>query len=72
MNASTRILGMLVWLGSLAVAGTVVLMLTAARVGEHKSSTYGNAYTKFQNITKTPKNMRMWRKTSGSLSYRNL
>jgi hypothetical protein len=39
---------MLVWLGCLAVAGSVVLALTASRVGEHKSSTYGNAYDQFQ------------------------
>jgi len=47
-NAAARILGMLVWLGGLAVAGFVILALTAARVGEHKSSTYGYAYTLFQ------------------------
>lgn len=47
-NTSTRIFLMLVWLGALALAGTAVLTLTAARVGEHKSSTYGNAYTQFQ------------------------
>jgi len=48
MNASTRIFGMLVWLGGLAVAGSIILGLTAARVGEQKSSTYGYAYTQFQ------------------------
>jgi len=48
MKASTRIFGMLVWLGGLAVAGSVILALTAARVGEQKSSTYGYAYTLFQ------------------------
>ena len=48
MNSTTRIFAMLVWLGMLAVAGSLVLTLTAARVGEHKSSTYGNAYTQFQ------------------------
>lgn len=48
MNASTRIFGMLVWLGGLIVAGSVLLVLTAARVGEHKSSTYGFAYFQFQ------------------------
>lgn len=48
MNATTRIFGMLVWLGGLAVAGSILLALTAARVGEHKSSTYGNAYFQFQ------------------------
>jgi inner membrane protein involved in colicin E2 resistance len=35
-------------LGGLAVAGSVLLVLTAARVGEHKSSTYGYAYFLFQ------------------------
>jgi len=48
MSASGRIFGMLVWLGGLAMAGAVILILTAARVGEHKSSTYGNAYFQFQ------------------------
>jgi len=48
MNTSARIFGMLVWLGGLAVAGSVILALTAARVGEQKSSTYGYAYTLFQ------------------------
>jgi inner membrane protein involved in colicin E2 resistance len=49
MNIAGRIFAMLIWLGGLAVAGSVVLALTASRVGEHKSSTYGNAYTQFQN-----------------------
>jgi inner membrane protein involved in colicin E2 resistance len=48
MNTSARIFGILVWLGGLAVAGSVILVLTAARVGEHKSSTYGYAYFQFQ------------------------
>jgi hypothetical protein len=48
MNASTRIFGMLVWLGGLIVAGSIILALTAARVGEHRSSTYGYAYSLFQ------------------------
>jgi len=48
MNASSRVFAMLVWLGGLAVAGSIVLVLTAARVGEQKSSTYGNAYAQFQ------------------------
>ncbi len=48
MSTSARILGMLVWLGGLAVAGSVILALTASRVGEHKSSTYGYAYYLFQ------------------------
>ena len=48
-NAPTRVIGMLVWLGVLAIAGSIILTITAARVGEHKSSTYGNAYVQFQN-----------------------
>jgi len=48
MNATTRIFGTVVWLGALAVVGSIILMLTAARVGEEKSSTYGNAYAQFQ------------------------
>lgn len=48
MKAASRIFWMLVWLGGLVVAGTVVLILTASRVGEHKSSTYGYAYFLFQ------------------------
>ncbi len=48
MNTSARIFGMLIWLGGLAVAGSVILALTTARVGEQKSSTYGYAYTLFQ------------------------
>jgi hypothetical protein len=48
MNTSTRVFAMLVWLGGLAVAGSVILALTASRVGEHKSSTYGLAYVQFQ------------------------
>jgi hypothetical protein len=49
MNASSRIFGILVWLGALIVTGAILLTVTAARVGEHKSSTYGNAYVQFQN-----------------------
>jgi len=48
-NAPARVLGMLAWLGALAITGSIILTLTAARVGEHKSSTYGNAYVQFQN-----------------------
>ncbi|HET9911518.1 MAG TPA: hypothetical protein VFQ13_06490 [Anaerolineales bacterium] len=48
MNTAGKIFAMLVWLGVLAVAGSFILALTAARVGEHKSSTYGNAYNQFQ------------------------
>jgi inner membrane protein involved in colicin E2 resistance len=39
---------MLVWLGALVLAGSIILALTAARVGEHRSSTYGYAYSLFQ------------------------
>ncbi len=49
MNTAGKIFAMLVWLGGLALAGSALLALTASRVGEHKSSTYGNAYTQFQN-----------------------
>jgi len=48
MSASARVFAMLVWLGGLAVAGSIVLELTAARVGEQRSSTYGNAYAAFR------------------------
>lgn len=48
MNAPARIFGILVWLGGLFAAGVVILMLTASRVGEHRSSTYGYAYYLFQ------------------------
>src|SRR4026209_140058 len=48
MSASARVFAMLVWLGGLAVAGSFVLQLTAARVGEQRSSTYGNAYGAFR------------------------
>lgn len=48
MNVAGRIFGMLVWLGGLALAGSVVLTMTASRVGEHKSSTYGAAYQSFE------------------------
>ena len=48
MKATTRIFGILLWLGGLAIAGAIILGLTASRVGEHKSSTYGYAYFLFQ------------------------
>lgn len=48
MSASARIFVILLWLGGLILAGSILLELTAARVGEHKSSTYGNAYFQFQ------------------------
>ena len=66
MNAPSRIFAMLVWLGGLAAAGFVILVLTAARVGEHKSSTYGYAYSQFQSswggeISITPPRFGIWR-----------
>lgn len=66
MNATSRIFAILVWLGALAVAGSGVLALTAARVGEQRSSTYGNAYTQFQNswggeIAILPPRFGLWR-----------
>ncbi len=33
----------------LATGGSIVLLITAARVGEHKSSTFGQAYENFEN-----------------------
>ena len=48
MKASARIFVILIWLGALILAGSILLELTAARVGEHKSSTYGFAYFQFQ------------------------
>jgi inner membrane protein involved in colicin E2 resistance len=48
MKTTTRIFGILIWLGGLAIAGAIILGLTASRVGEHKSSTYGYAYYLFQ------------------------
>lgn len=48
MKAPARIFAMLVWLGGLFAAGVVILALTASRVGEHRSSTYGYAYYLFQ------------------------
>ena len=49
MNTSARVFAMLVWLGFLAIAGSIVLEITSARVGEQSSTTYGNAYVQFQN-----------------------
>jgi len=48
MNKAARVFWMLVWLGGLAIAGSVILTIAASRVGEHKSSTYGRAYAQFQ------------------------
>lgn len=48
MRTAARVFWMLVWLGGLAVAGAIILTITASRVGEHKSSTYGRAYAEFQ------------------------
>jgi len=49
MRAVGRIFWTVVWLGALAIAGFVILSLAAARVGEQRSSTYGQAYAEFQN-----------------------
>lgn len=49
MKAAGRIFWTVVWLGGLAIAGFVILSLAAARVGEQRSSTYGQAYAEFQN-----------------------
>jgi len=48
MRATARIFWLLVWLGSLILAGSIGLAMTASRVGEHKSSTFGQAYSRFQ------------------------
>jgi hypothetical protein len=48
MSTSGRVFGILVWLGGISVTGSIVLMIAASRIGEHKSSTYGNAYRQFQ------------------------
>jgi inner membrane protein involved in colicin E2 resistance len=48
MKAAGRIFWMVVWLGALGIAGFVILSLAAARVGEQRSSTYGQAYAEFQ------------------------
>jgi hypothetical protein len=39
----------LIWLGILLFAGSIILTGATSRVGEQRSSTYGNAYHKFQN-----------------------
>ncbi len=49
MKAAGRIFWTAVWLGALAIAGFVILSMAAARVGEQRSSTYGQAYAEFQN-----------------------
>jgi len=48
MNTSGRVFAILLWIGGITVAGSVILMIAASRIGEHKSSTYGNAYRQFQ------------------------
>ena len=48
MRTLSRIFGFLVWVGGLLIAGAIILSLTASRVGEHRSSTYGQAYSQFQ------------------------
>jgi len=48
MSTSGRVVAILIWLGGITIAGSIVLMIAASRIGEHKSSTYGNAYRQFQ------------------------
>jgi len=48
MSKAARVFWMLVWLGGLAIGGSIILSITASRVGEHKSSTYGHAYSQFR------------------------
>jgi inner membrane protein involved in colicin E2 resistance len=49
MKAAGRIFWTVFWLGALAIVGFVILSMAAARVGEQRSSTYGQAYAQFQN-----------------------
>ena len=48
MKSGVRVFLMLVWLGAIAIVGLILLLVAASRVGEHKSSTYGEAYQWFQ------------------------
>ena len=48
MKPIARVFWALAWLGALLLAGAIVLTITASRVGQHKSSTYGQAYQRFQ------------------------
>lgn len=48
MSTSGRLFAILIWLGGISVTGSIALMIAASRIGEHKSSTYGNAYRQFQ------------------------
>ena len=48
MKATARVFWTIVWLGALMIGGAVVLSLTASRIGQHKSSTFGEAYGRFQ------------------------
>lgn len=47
MKPSLRIFAMIVWLGALFLVGLIVLTLAGSRIGEHKSSTFGETYNRF-------------------------
>lgn len=48
MKRGARLVLTLVWLALLALVGAISLWIAAERVGEHRSSTYGRAYSRFE------------------------
>ncbi len=48
MKMMLRIAAMLFWIGLLIMVGALILLAAASRVGEHKASTYGQAYFEFE------------------------
>ncbi|MBN1270178.1 MAG: hypothetical protein JXB04_11365 [Kiritimatiellae bacterium] len=48
MTTGSRVVSMLLWLSALALASVVAISLASSRVGEHRSSTYGAAYSRFE------------------------
>ncbi len=48
MKPFARVFWTVVWLGALLIGSSVILSVTASRVGQHKSSTFGEAYERFQ------------------------
>ena len=47
-GAALRLAGLAVWLGTLLAIGSVVLLVAGSRIGEHRASTYGQAYDDFR------------------------